>query len=63
MSGGVTPTKKNRPGMRRWKNEKSSAPVALGTTSMPMGRGPVLATRVNVGTICSVSTGSLRVTG
>ena len=32
--------------------------MALGTTSMPMGRGPVLATRVSVGTMASVSTGS-----
>ena len=29
---GVTPTKKNKPGTTRWKNEKSSEPVTLGTS-------------------------------
>lgn len=37
--------------------------MTSGTSSVPTGRDPVLATRVSVGSICSVSAGSLTETG
>ena len=40
---GMTPTKKNRPGTTRWKNEKSSEPMTLGTTCSLLRAGDALA--------------------